>query len=80
MSDTTPDNEEQVRLVRILLDDAHRRIRELQLQLENCSDELMTLRLNDRRDGIRRFVEQERRRGRDASARGGDRSDSRQVE
>ena len=71
MSDTIPDNEEQVRLVRILLDDAHRRIRELQLQLENCSDELMTLRLNDRRDGVHRFVEQERRRGRDANARGG---------
>jgi hypothetical protein len=68
MSDTTPDSEEQVRLVRILLDDAHRRIRELQLQLANCTDELMTLRLSDRRDGIRRFVEQERRR---ANARGG---------
>jgi len=62
MSDTTPDSEVQV--LRVLLDDAHRRIRELQCRLENCADELIALRLNDRRDGIPRFVEHERRRGR----------------
>ena len=76
MSDATPDSEDQTRLLRILLDEAHRRIRKLQLRVENCTDELMALRLNDRRDGIRRFVEHERRRGCDANARGRDRSDS----
>ena len=80
MSDTTPDSEEQARVLRVLLDEAHRRIRMLQLQLENCSEELTTLRLNDRRDGIRRFVEHERRHRRDANAGGRDRPDSRQVE
>ena len=62
MNDTTPDSEAQA--LRVLLDDAHRRIRELRSRLENCADELLTLRLNDRGDGIPRFVEHERRRGR----------------
>jgi len=76
MSDATPDSEDQTRLLRILLDEAHRRIRKLQSQVENCTDEWMALRLNDRRDGIRRFVEHERRRGRDANAPGRNRADS----
>jgi len=74
--DATTDMKIQTRLLRILLDEAHRRIRKLESQVENCADELMALRLNDRRDGIRRFVEHERRRARDANGRGRDRSDS----
>ena len=49
MSTGTRDSAEEARLLRGLLDDAHRRIRELQFRLDQFSGDLLTLKLNDRR-------------------------------
>ena len=49
MDTRTGDSTEEARLLRGLLDDAHRRIRELQIRLDQFSDDLLTLKLNDRR-------------------------------
>ena len=49
MDTRTGDSAEEAYLLRGLLDDAHRRIRELQSRLDQFSDDLLTLKLNDRR-------------------------------
>ena len=49
MGTRTRDSAEEARLLRGLLDDAHRRIRELQFRLDQFSGDLLTLKLNDRR-------------------------------
>jgi hypothetical protein len=49
MSTRTGDSAKEARLLRGLLDDAHQRIRELQSRLDHFSDDLLTLKLNDRR-------------------------------
>ena len=60
----TPDSAEEARLLRDLLADAHTRIRELQSRLDQYADELLTLKLNDRRraTGSHGDVERERHR------------------
>jgi len=45
----TQDRTGETRLLRELLADAHRRVRELQLQLDRLSEELLAVRLSDRR-------------------------------
>ena len=45
----TPDRTEETRLLRELLAEAHSRVRELQLQLDRLSKELLAVRLSDRR-------------------------------
>jgi hypothetical protein len=57
------DSIEEARLLQDLLSDAHARIRELQSSLDRLADELLTLKLNDRRRpvGSHSNVERERR-------------------
>ncbi len=60
---STLDSVEEVRLLQELLADAHSRIRELQFQLDQLVDELITVKLNDRRRSVGYSnVECERRR------------------
>lgn len=60
------DSAEEARLLRGLLDDAHHRIRELQFRLDQFSDDLLTLKLNDRRHSneLHGQLKHERRRDR----------------
>ena len=69
MSTRTADSAEEARLLRGLLDDAHRRIRELQFRLDQFSGDLLTLKLNDRRHSTepRGQLKHERRRDRATS-------------
>ena len=55
---------EEARVLQDLLADAHARIRELRSHVEQLSDELLTLQVNDRRSSVRSHdnVERERRR------------------
>jgi hypothetical protein len=57
------DSTDEARLLQDLLADAHTRIRELQSSHDRLADELLTLRLNDRRHpvGSQSKVEHERR-------------------
>ena len=66
MNTSTGDNVEKARLLRDLLDDAHRRIRELQSRVDQLADELLTIKLFDRRqlNESHGHIEHERRRAR----------------
>jgi hypothetical protein len=57
------DSSDEARLLQELLAEAHARIRELQSSLDRLADELLTLKLNDRRHpvGSHSKVERERR-------------------
>ena len=59
-----PDSTEESRLLQNLLADAHARIRDLQSSRDRLADELLTLKLNDRRHpvGSHSKVKRERRR------------------
>ncbi len=59
----TPNSSEDARLLQDLLADAHSRIRELQSRLDRIADELLALKVNDRRAPFRGQVVRERRRG-----------------
>ena len=65
MRTRTGESAEDACSLRELLDDAHRRIRELESRLDRFSDELLVLRLNDRRHSSESpgQVKHERRRG-----------------
>jgi hypothetical protein len=70
MNTRTGDSAEEAYLLRGLLDDAHRRIRELQSRLDRFSDDLLTLKLSDRRhsNAAHGQLKHERRRDRALSA------------
>ena len=58
------DSTEEARLLQDLLADAHARIRELQSRVYQLADELLALKMNDRRSpvGSHSNIERERRR------------------
>jgi hypothetical protein len=60
----TPNSADEARLLQDLLADAHARIRELQSRVDQLADELITVKVNDRRCSIGSHsnVERERRR------------------
>jgi hypothetical protein len=62
---TLEDKRDEARLLRDLLAEAHSRIRELQFQVDQLSEELLAIRLSDRRraTGSHTGSERERRLG-----------------